>query len=1209
MPQQRKQVKRRVYVYDWQERDETFEDGKTSLVIKVFGISDDGKDVCISIENYKPKIDVEICDAKGESFKIFDKGGCEISRYISTIDRDIRGKCRERKIFCDEGVYMEKIKLSGDKYAQSNEEKDAKEEKNKGERKYFDVKYPILQYSLSSKEDMEKFYHLFDGKFASAGGKRFRLTSYGVDRNIDQVLRMTAYKDLPLAGWVDVAGLNIEAKDEARDCRLDEQIICSWDKIEKCANYDAVPNFKILSFDIEAHHASKISMPNPNLPSDEIFMISYTFLDRDKKVSKYLYYSGSGIDEKKGSLWVDQKELDKMTPDCKIKVVRVQTEADLILSIKTMIHNLKPNILTGYNIIGWDMNYIIDRSKQSYINVHSSLLKTSYLEGSKWMSGEYRSLTGNKGNGKQDLKYFKMPGLLLLDMMFIIKRDGVKLVNYKLATVTQHYNVPTKREMPMEKMTKLYKERKYTTLADYCMQDSYIVLLLMRKLNSVVGLCEKAKTCCVPIFYIYTQGNQIQIYSQVLRCAIEDNMVINQSLYEYKKFIGATVLDPKPGRYSKVLSLDFSGLYPSIIMAYNIDYSTIVSVDSGPKKNMYKTPYIPEEDIYSFHFDEHRGCDHDDNRKKKKNGDYKKIDPKTIICNLSRKYNFLRPEVYKVGAIPKRIKFLVDKRKETRNQLKQLRLDVIKDMSEFGARALLMTDSKEEISFLEEKWKNEDRDIYEEVWPKLKKLTREELLKIPPLVGGPPSGRSLKELAEIINNNIILISVLDSRQLSFKINANSMYGAFGVQAGLLPFNPGASTVTYVGRKAIASVMYNVPIIVKQKYGYGVEIIYGDTDSCMAKIIRDEAKEGPFSVKEIIDIANHILSVVNTLPDKNGVQIIRKPMNLSFDHYYEYFIILSPKRYIAEVANTSGVIIEKVNKGVVLARRDNCMLLKEIYSEIGQKIKYSIRGDVGESLIDLEKKSKEYISRRELLVKHYKETCKKLKAQRKIDKKARHEKKEKLYIKKVQELAQQERNRLESRKHKVCAKKLVYRTLEEIHSIKKEEKKINENTMNINIQNYIADFMNKMYQREFSAKYYTVTKSITRQIEEYKDITQKSSCHIMLAKQMMARGVDVPVSSKIEYLFTTKCRGQKHFLQFEKAIDYDYYKLNRTKYQIDYTFYILRQLMKPLDQLIGISLGLKDEVKTQLKYRLEKEEYIRHLNMLTSPTYRLLHSKT
>lgn len=43
---------------------------------------------------------------------------------------------------------------------------------------------------------------------------------------------------------------------------------------------------------------------------------------------------------------------------------------------------------------------------------------------------------------------------------------------------------------------------------------------------------------------------------------------------------GATVLDPKAGYYSRpVATLDFASLYPSIMMAHNLCYTTLVPRD------------------------------------------------------------------------------------------------------------------------------------------------------------------------------------------------------------------------------------------------------------------------------------------------------------------------------------------------------------------------------------------------------------------------------------------------------------------------------------------------------------------------------------------------------------------------------------------------------------------------------------------------------
>ena len=45
-------------------------------------------------------------------------------------------------------------------------------------------------------------------------------------------------------------------------------------------------------------------------------------------------------------------------------------------------------------------------------------------------------------------------------------------------------------------------------------------------------------------------------------------------------------------------------------------------------------------------------------------------------------------------------------------------------------------------------------------------------------------------------------SVLNKRQLAFKVSANSMYGALGTKTGYLPLPPAAMCVTHTGKYSI-----------------------------------------------------------------------------------------------------------------------------------------------------------------------------------------------------------------------------------------------------------------------------------------------------------------------------------------------------------------------------------------------------------------------
>jgi DNA polymerase elongation subunit (family B) len=138
-------------------------------------------------------------------------------------------------------------------------------------------------------------------------------------------------------------------------------------------------------------------------------------------------------------------------------------------------------------------------------------------------------------------------------------------------------------------------------VAHNCLQDSALTVKLMDKLQTWVGLTEMAKTCCVPIFTLYTQGQQIKVYSQLYKYSMYENIVVEKDAYqvgEGERYVGAHVFPPVPGRYKMVVPFDFASLYPTTIIAYNIDYHTWVPDDSD----------IPDSDCHVMEWEDHIGC-------------------------------------------------------------------------------------------------------------------------------------------------------------------------------------------------------------------------------------------------------------------------------------------------------------------------------------------------------------------------------------------------------------------------------------------------------------------------------------------------------------------------------------------------------------------------------------------------------------------------
>ena len=131
------------------------------------------------------------------------------------------------------------------------------------------------------------------------------------------------------------------------------------------------------------------------------------------------------------------------------------------------------------------------------------------------------------------------------------------------------------------------------------------------------------------------------------------NYVVEKDGYvagENDHYSGAFVFDPNPGAYDMVVSFDFSSLYPSTMIAYNIDYTTLVNDEK-----------IPDSKCHIFEWDDHQGCEHDNTKRKTK--------PKHVLC-ASHRYRFLKEPK---GIIPSLLENLLNSRKKTNAEIKVLK--------------------------------------------------------------------------------------------------------------------------------------------------------------------------------------------------------------------------------------------------------------------------------------------------------------------------------------------------------------------------------------------------------------------------------------------------------------------------------------------------------------------------------------------------------
>jgi DNA polymerase delta subunit 1 len=181
--------------------------------------------------------------------------------------------------------------------------------------------------------------------------------------------------------------------------------------------------------------------------------------------------------------------------------------------------------------------------------------------------------------------YLKTFGITQFDMMFIIKKEH-KLESYKLNSVAEHFTGDKKDDLSPSDLFNYNTSTKdkIALVVKYCAQDTWLLIDLILKLRIITNMIGMANITMVPMQYIELRGQQIRVHTQIAYETKKEGYLIPAVDYKPKddtdedeKFTGATVLDAKPGaHFEPIAGLDFASLYPSIMIAHNYDYATIV---------------------------------------------------------------------------------------------------------------------------------------------------------------------------------------------------------------------------------------------------------------------------------------------------------------------------------------------------------------------------------------------------------------------------------------------------------------------------------------------------------------------------------------------------------------------------------------------------------------------------------------------------------
>jgi DNA polymerase elongation subunit (family B) len=486
------------------------------------------------------------------------------------------------------------------------------------------------------------------------------------EHNIDSIIKFTTLNMITLSGWIK-AKEYMPSEDEGEMDRdytsADISIRADWADVNPVTLKTPVhvPP-KYCSFDIECYSKNKNSkLPDASIPENVCNQICMTFgVLGDSSRKRILLTLGNPK---------NVENTDELR-------VHGYDEASLLLDFKEQILMYNPDIFMGYNTMKFDWGYLIKRAEFCGIFSEFSMLsrifgKRAELKKMKWSSSAY---------GEQDFAYLECHGRTNVDLLIEVERN-FRLPTYSLNAVSDFFQIGTKDDLsprdlfmlwdltkdvlplvvdknislseftrlknkvinifPIRKCGNLVKEYRKRLLScrkdnfcsivreamaimgKYCVQDTVLVVDLAEKLNIWTTMEEMSNVTNIPISYLQTRGQQIRVLAQVYRETIRKNMIIpfTKKKNDHEKFQGAMVVEANAGEYVNVSTLDFASLYPSLIIAYNICYTTLLEPNDP----------TPDSECHVLIWEDHKYCIHDPLKRKGKKED--------ILCK-SHHYRF-----------------------------------------------------------------------------------------------------------------------------------------------------------------------------------------------------------------------------------------------------------------------------------------------------------------------------------------------------------------------------------------------------------------------------------------------------------------------------------------------------------------------------------------------------------------------------------------
>ncbi|KAG4082815.1 DNA/RNA polymerase [Neocallimastix lanati (nom. inval.)] len=288
-------------------------------------------------------------------------------------------------------------------------------------------------------------------------------------------------------------------------------------------------------------------------------------------------------DNKKNKNNKDFDESKNNDDQFEYEMIYVSTEYELLCEFFKQIRKFDPDIIIGFNTFGFDYKYLAQRAGM-YLSIDT---KETPFSASRILNkpSQFNNLMGDEVE-------LYIPGRIAVDIYKYAK--SLNLPSSNLNYVSEQLLNKHKIDLPYKEMFYLIYENTEESLhkvAKYCVMDSILTLNIFNVSHQWIQLLEVAKISRIRIDEVYKTGQSKKFSNLLYKYSYDNNICIDLDQSNIQGYKGATVIEPKPGVYDYCTMLDFTSLYPSVIITHNICYTTLLdssTIDKYPKDSYHR---------------------------------------------------------------------------------------------------------------------------------------------------------------------------------------------------------------------------------------------------------------------------------------------------------------------------------------------------------------------------------------------------------------------------------------------------------------------------------------------------------------------------------------------------------------------------------------------------------------------------------------------